>query len=40
MNKYDLADKAVSDKWTKYYEEKGYFCRNGQFKKNGRGVKA
>ena len=23
MNKYDLADKAVSDKWTKYYEEKG-----------------
>lgn len=32
MNKYDLADKAVSDKWTKYYEEKGYFVCNGQFK--------
>ena len=24
MNKYDLADKNVSDKWTSYYESKGY----------------
>lgn len=39
MNKYDLADKAVSDKWTKYYEEKGYFVATVN-SKNGRGVKA
>lgn len=39
MNKYDLADKAVSDKWTKYYEEKGYFVVTVN-SKNGRGVKA
>ena len=39
MNKYDLADKAVSDKWTKYYEEKGYFVAT-VYSKNGRGVKA
>ena len=39
MNKYDLADKAVSDKWTKYYEEKGYFAATVN-SKNGRGVKA
>ena len=39
MNKYDLADKAVSDKWTKYYEEKGYFIATVN-SKNGRGVKA
>ena len=39
MNKYDLADKAVSDKWTKYYEEKGYFVAT-VISKNGRGVKA
>ena len=38
-NKYDLADKAVSDKWTKYYEEKGYFVATVN-SKNGRGVKA
>ena len=37
MNKYDLADKAVSDKWTKYY--KGYFVATVN-SKNGRGVKA
>lgn len=39
MNKYDLADKAVSEKWTKYYEEKGYFVATVN-SKNGRGVKA
>lgn len=39
MNKYDLADKAVFDKWTKYYEEKGYFVATVN-SKNGRGVKA
>lgn len=39
MNKYDLADKAVSDKWTKYYEEKGYFVATVN-SKNGMGVKA
>lgn len=39
MNKYDLADKAVSDKWIKYYEEKGYFVATVN-SKNGRGVKA
>ena len=39
INKYDLADKAVSDKWTKYYEEKGYFVATVN-SKNGRGVKA
>ena len=39
MNKYDLADKAVSDKWTKYYEEKGHFVATVN-SKNGRGVKA
>ena len=39
MNKYDLADKAVSDKWTKYYEEKGYFVATVN-SKNGSGVKA
>ena len=39
MNKYDLADKAVSDKWTQYYEEKGYFVATVN-SKNGRGVKA
>ena len=39
MNKYDLADKAVSDKWTKYYEEKGYFVATVN-SKNGRGVKS
>ena len=39
MNKYDLADKAVSDKWTKYYEEKGNFVATVN-SKNGRGVKA
>lgn len=39
MNKYDLADKTVSDKWTKYYEEKGYFVATVN-SKNGRGVKA
>ncbi len=39
MNKYDLADKAVSDKWTKSYEEKGYFVATVN-SKNGRGVKA
>lgn len=39
MNKYDLADKAVSDKWTKYYEEKGYFVATVN-SKNSRGVKA
>lgn len=39
MNKYDLADKAVSDKWTKCYEEKGYFVATVN-SKNGRGVKA
>ena len=39
MNKYALADTAVSDKWTKYYEEKGYFVATVN-SKNGRGVKA
>ena len=39
MNKYDLADKTVSDKWSKYYEEKGYFVATVN-SKNGRGVKA
>ena len=39
MNNYDLAVKAVSDKWTKYYEEKGYFVATVN-SKNGRGVKA
>lgn len=39
MNKYDLADKAVSDRWTQYYESKGYFVTEVN-SKNGKGVKA
>ena len=39
MNKYDLADKNVSDKWTSYYESKGYFVAAVN-SKNGKGVKA
>ena len=39
MNKYDLADKAVSDKWAQYYESKGYFV-TAVNSKNGKGVKA
>lgn len=39
MNKYDLADKDVSDKWTQYYESKGYFV-TAVNSKNGKGVKA
>lgn len=39
MNKYDLADKVVSDKWTQYYESKGYFV-TAVNSKNGKGVKA
>lgn len=39
MNKYDLADKTVSDKWTQYYESKGYFVTPVN-SKNGKGVKA
>ena len=39
MNKYDLADKTVSDKWTQYYESKGYFV-TAVNSKNGKGVKA
>ena len=39
MNKYDLADKAVSDKCTRYYEVIGYFVATVN-SKNGRGVKA
>lgn len=39
MNKYDLADSAITDKWIKYYEEKGYFtaCVDS---KNNKGIKA
>lgn len=39
MNKYDLADKSVSDKWTQYYEQKGYFVATVN-SKSGKGVKA
>lgn len=39
MNKYDLADKTVSDKWTQFYEQKGYFV-TAVNSKNGKGVKA
>ena len=39
MNKYDLADKNVSDKWTSYYESRGYFVAAVN-SKNGKGVKA
>ncbi|MFG6393800.1 MAG: ribosome biogenesis GTPase YlqF [Lachnospiraceae bacterium] len=39
MNKYDLADASVTDKWVKYYEDKGYFVTKVN-SKNGKGVKA
>lgn len=39
MNKYDLADAGITDKWIKYYEDKGYFVTKAN-SKNGKGVKA
>ena len=39
MNKYDLADKKVTDQWIKYYEDKGYFVAKVN-SKNGKGVRA
>lgn len=39
MNKYDLADESVTQKWIQYYEEKGYFVTKVN-SKNGTGVKA
>ena len=39
MNKCDLADSVITDKWIKHYEEKGYFtvCVDS---KNNKGMKA
>lgn len=39
INKYDLADASITDKWIKYYEDKGYFVTKVN-SKNGKGVKA
>ncbi len=39
MNKYDLADPAITEKWIHYYEEKGYYVTKVN-SKNGNGVKA
>ena len=39
MNKYDLADPAITEKWFHYYEENGYYVTKVN-SKNGNGVKA
>ena len=39
MNKYDLADPVITEKWIHYYEEKGYYVTKVN-SKNGNGVKA
>ena len=39
MNKYDLADSEITDKWIAYYEDKGYFVAKVN-SKSGKGVKA
>lgn len=39
MNKYDLADPAITEKWIQYYEEKGYFVAKVN-SKSGKGVRA
>lgn len=39
MNKYDLADPAVTEEWISYYKNKGYYVATVNSKK-GKGVKA
>lgn len=39
MNKYDLADPVITEKWIQYYEEKGYFVAKVN-SKSGKGVRA
>lgn len=39
MNKYDLADPAVTDEWISYYENRNYYVAKVN-SKNGKGVKA
>lgn len=39
MNKYDLADSSVTDKWVEYYEGKGYFVAKTN-SKDRTGIKA
>ena len=39
MNKYDLADPAVSEEWITYYEDRNYYVAKVN-SKNGKGVKA
>lgn len=39
MNKYDLADPAVTEQWIRHYENKGYYVAKVNAK-NGKGVRA
>ncbi len=39
LNKSDLADKELNDRWTEYFKNKGYYCLQIN-SKNGMGIKA